>query len=353
MLNRTYIIAAGFFAVVILSPARAGPLGPPVGPIAPTPGPEPRIPISSVTTPGDADSLFKITEPGSYYLTGNITGVVGKHGIEIVVGGVTLDLNGFDLAGVPGMGGFDGVSVTTTANLSDFSISNGTIRGWGDCGIDLRAWLTFNCRIDRIRASGNANEGINTNTGATITGCSAHANANAGIRAGSGSVVQHCTATRNAGDGFVVSSGCVISHCASYDNTLSGFSIFAGSTITDCSARLNSANGIECTSLCLVRGNNCSDNGNFGDGAGIHATSSNNRIEGNACTENDRGVDVDGASNVVIRNTCSDNGTNWTIAANNLVGPIIDRTVAASGAISGDAAASTLGSTDANANYSH
>src|SRR3990172_7801801 len=78
----------------------AGDLNPPPGPITPTQ----RTPIGASTTPGDADSLFKITSPGSYYLTGNITGVgaPSMNGIEIAASGVKLDLMGFDLVGVPG-----------------------------------------------------------------------------------------------------------------------------------------------------------------------------------------------------------------------------------------------------------
>jgi len=109
----------------------AGPLTPPAGPIAPTNKTlqevEPRIAINATNTPGDADSLFKITQPGSYYLTGNITGVVGKHGIEIVDSGVTLDLMGFDLSGIPAMGAFDGVSVTNFS-LTNITIRNGSVR---------------------------------------------------------------------------------------------------------------------------------------------------------------------------------------------------------------------------------
>ena len=51
-----------------------GPLAPP-GAAAPTTKTldqvEPRIAINSTNTPGDADSLYKITQPGSSYLTGN------------------------------------------------------------------------------------------------------------------------------------------------------------------------------------------------------------------------------------------------------------------------------------------
>src|SRR5687767_12820054 len=80
----------------------AGPLDPPSGPITSTHKTltqvEPRTPISTATTPGDADSTFRITQPGSYYLTGNITGEASKKGIELILAGgsqVTIDLNGF------------------------------------------------------------------------------------------------------------------------------------------------------------------------------------------------------------------------------------------------------------------
>src|SRR6185436_1945782 len=86
--------------------AFGGDLNPPAGPVGPTMKPlseiEPRIAISALTTPGDADSLFRITQPGSYYLTGNVTGVSGKSGIGIASSGVTLDLSGFELLGVAG-----------------------------------------------------------------------------------------------------------------------------------------------------------------------------------------------------------------------------------------------------------
>ena len=64
---------------------RAGDLNPPAGPITPTQ----RTPIGASTTPGDADSLFRISQPGSYYLTGNITGNVSGS-----VGSVTGNVGG-------------------------------------------------------------------------------------------------------------------------------------------------------------------------------------------------------------------------------------------------------------------
>ncbi len=361
-------LAAG---ALLVGKAHAGPLNPPAGPIAPTPGPEPRTAINLTNTPGDADSLFKITQPGSYYLTGNITGVAGRHGIEIAASGVTLDLMGFDLGGVPAS--LDGVSATIF-NLTNITIRNGSVRGWGNEGVDLGSNFADNSTVIDVRASGNAGSGITVGTGGMITGCSAAFNGGTGISTTSGGTITRCSAAGNTSNGIAAGSGSTITGCSAFDNTANGISTSGGSTITGCSASLNrargistangstiigclanrnSGNGIAVTTNCLVLANTCQANGNIGDGAGIHATASDNRIEGNNCTDNDRGIDVDVAGNIIIKNTCSGNTINWTIVANNVVGPILDRTAPASAAISGNSAPSSLGTTDANANFSY
>src|SRR5919108_5765842 len=53
---------------------------------------EPRTPIGSLP--------FTITDPGSYYLTTNLSGAANNHGISINASDVTLDLNGFALIGL-------------------------------------------------------------------------------------------------------------------------------------------------------------------------------------------------------------------------------------------------------------
>ncbi|MHC4575495.1 MAG: hypothetical protein ACYS76_15445 [Planctomycetota bacterium] len=78
---------------------------------------------------------------------------------------------------------------------------------------------------------------------------------------------------------------------------------------------------------CLVISNNCVANGwGVGNGAGIHADdvgSDDNRIEGNHVTDNDRGIDVDGTGNIIIKNTASGNaGDDYDIVAGNKVGTI-------------------------------
>ncbi|HZW06443.1 MAG TPA: hypothetical protein VFF65_04910, partial [Phycisphaerales bacterium] len=81
VLDRRFLLGGltGLAGIAALSAvgrnAAAGPIDPPAGPVAPTGRTlaevEPRTPIGPVTTPGDADAVFKITQPGSYYLAGN------------------------------------------------------------------------------------------------------------------------------------------------------------------------------------------------------------------------------------------------------------------------------------------
>ncbi|MBU6412576.1 MAG: hypothetical protein KGS45_03815 [Planctomycetes bacterium] len=82
---RSRFIIPAVFTTLLASLLHAGPLNPPPGPITSTHKTlteiEPRIAINATNTPGDFDSLYKITQPGSYYLTANIDGVANKSGI--------------------------------------------------------------------------------------------------------------------------------------------------------------------------------------------------------------------------------------------------------------------------------
>ena len=58
--------------------ALAGDLNPPAGPVSATMKPlnqiEPRVAINASNTPGDANSTFRIANPGSYYLCADLVG---------------------------------------------------------------------------------------------------------------------------------------------------------------------------------------------------------------------------------------------------------------------------------------
>lgn len=358
-----------------LSTAHAGPLSPPAGPVASTAKPlseiEPRIAVNATNTPGNANNSFVISQPGSYYLTSNLTGVNLKNGISIIAANVTLDLNGFTLIGVPGTG--RGINVAN--NLNNIVIKNGTITAWVGGGI-VTGGGGFGGTIENIHADGNTGAGITVNNAMTIRNCTATNNSLIGIETYSATTIIGCTASNNGSHGFTITSGVNISNCSANQNgangfnstfggnvffncvarqnDASGFNIFSETHITNCLAIDNGLDGIRAASRNFIFGNSCIGNGiDPATGAGIRATGSDNRIENNFCNTADRGIDIDTAGNIVLRNTCSGNTTNWEIAANNVVGPIIDRTAPASAAISGNSAPSSTGTSDPNANFSY
>ena len=392
MRKRTYFVV-GFTMLLAVASLVAGPLTPPVGPVTSTNKTlqevEPRTAINLTNTPGDADSLFKITQPGSYYLTGNITGLAGRHGIEITTSGVTLDLMGFALSGSAEVPALDGVS-TTVFSRTNITIRNGSVRGWGGEGVDLGTFGAFNSAVIDVHASGNTGNGIASGSGSTIAGCTASFNTGDGIVAGEGSTITGCTAFGNIGNGISASTGISITGCTAYNNTGSGItagngnmvagctasfntgsgilagsgstitgctasfndgngiSASTGSTISNCTTRANALDGIRVSFSCVVLANTCSGNG--GNGSGIHVTGSDNRIEGNNCINAGRGIDVDLAGNIIIKNTCSGNTFNWDVVAGNVCLVVQGVT---GGAILGNTGGIAPGSTDPNANFSY
>ncbi len=357
--NRTTLMA--FALTTLAGTAVAGPLTPPSGPITSTMKTmaevEPRIAINAINTPGDNDatpSLFKITQPGSYYLTGNITGVSGKYGIEIVASGVTIDLNGFELfGGGSASGSLDGIRITGNV-LVNTSVKNGSIRGWGGHGIDLVTVFTSGGSVTDIAASENGMFGLRIGQRQVAERCTAFQNGGNGISASTNCIISHCTATSNGGIGISSSANTIIAECVSANNGNVGIYAIQASTVRGCNVLFNTLDGIRVgADDCVVIGNNTSGNGFNGDGAGIRATGNSNRIEGNNCSGADRGIQVDGSNSIIIKNTCSGNTVNWVISSSNVYGPIVDRAAPAGAAVNGSAATSTLGTTDPNANFSY
>lgn len=352
--NLAALMGTAAFAML----AHAGPITPPPGPVSGTHKTltevEPRIAINAVNTPGDGTYHLKITQPGSYYLTGNVTGVSGKYGIGIAVSGVTIDLNGFELVGVTGstngiQGLFEGIERIT--------ILNGTVRNWGGSGVYIGGGSygsSSGCRIDGIVAQHNGGTGITAGfwgSNCVITNCAANSNDGTGIAAYSGAVIQSCVASTNGTYGIVAGPGTIVRDCAATSNDSHG--IYGDrATIIDCGASSNDGDGIYVIDASLVRGNRCHSNGagSGNDGANIHVLGRDNRIEGNNCLTSDRGIDVDEPGNFIAGNTCSGNTSNWSVVAGNVC-YVVSATTAA--AIEGSSGGTSPGSTSAWANFSY
>ena len=343
---------------------------------------EPRIDVAKL--PGDVGSHVIISNAGSYYLSANLE-VTKTNGITIAAAGVTLDLNGFEIARVSGSGG-DGIRINGGSDRA--TVRNGTIRGFS-FGVDGNPGpYSKGCLFEQLAVTGCSAYGIFAGETARVLDCRAQDNPGIGIYAWVGSIISGCTAQGNQGYyGIAGYIGATISGCTAYGNVGTGafsYGIFcygagtitacvsrnnsntnspgnpslgvgiyadSGSTVKDCTVSNNKGDGIQIGNNCLVVGNNCSFNGFNGDGAGIHSTSARNRIEANTVTSNDRGIDVDSTASLILCNSASNNGTNYVIAANNKVGTIV--LAPNSVAISGDTGGAGVGSTDPWANFTH
>jgi parallel beta-helix repeat protein len=345
---------------------------------------DPRTPINATNTPGDVDSIYRINSAGSYYLTANFTGVSGKSGIVIAASGVTLDLMGFELAGVAGS--VDGVQVFGGRN--NIAIRNGTLRNWGSDGVD--AVNATNGQYQDLRLSANAATGLSCGPNSMLVNCTAQSNGGTGFNAtGDSCTVSGCTAQSNSGNGISTALGSNVSGCVTVANTVHGISVGGASTISACSTYINQSRGIttgdsctitgctvrsngldgidtgfDCTITgctvrrndgagivastgntvigctvafngsdgiyvltdCQVRNNNCRQNGRTSSFAsGIVTQGSQNRIDENQVTGNSQyGIRCQVGGNVITRNVAGANGSaNWNILGLNSFGPVV------------------------------
>lgn len=368
-------LACTLIAAATLAPA--GPLNPPAGAIASSGKTltevEPRTIINATNTPGDANCTYRITQPGSYYLTGNLVGVSGKDGIWIDANGVTIDLRGFHVLGSGPGGGAKGFRLIG-GNDSNVSLLNGTVRNWASTGVDF-SLNVMGGRIEGVHAFDNGGYGIDAGANAAVVNCSAVNNGTDGIRIGHGGAVLNCTASSNDREGFSIGSNTAVSNCTAGNNTDSGFAADWGTTLTNCtatsnrehgfdldeyatvidsSATYNDLDGVNCQNGCTIRGCTLNDNGGLSTvGAGVRTSGTQNRIEGNNCTNNDFGLYITGTGNIITRNTCSGSTQNFVISAGNVHGPVVDRTAPGGATIVGNSGAGTMGTTDTNANFAY
>lgn len=437
------IRTAAVVALPVLAAAAwlyAGPLNPPSGPIASTGKTltevEPRIAINSTNTPGDADSIYRISASGSYYLPGNMVAGTGKSAIEIAASNVTIDLSGFTITSLSTL---PSIRLVLTGR-TNITIRNGNIGALGDGGIDIAPNLvgtpTEGGCVENVHVSGTSGVGILVGNGVLVLNCTASENGDHGIKTGTGCTVSHCSSRSNIGVGFLTGTGTTVTDCTASNNSSHGFSIARGgsvsrctadsndqigivtgpectitgsssthsgsnginaggqSTITDCTASFSGTTGITASIGCTIAGSTSSFNaldgilagtgstvnactvsenshdgivvpsdctvmscachangGQSGDGAGIHASNTNNRIQNNNCTGADRGIDVDGTGNIITGNTCSGNTTNWTVVTGNVC-LVVSATPTIS-VINGDSGGTSPGSTNPFANFTY
>jgi len=323
-MKRIILLLGSVIAITAIQPVRAaGPLVPP-GP----PGPlfktldevQPRTPISSLP--------FTISQPGSYYLTTNLAGVAGQHGIIITGPRVTIDLMGFELRGVPGS--LSGILMNPATSPH---IRNGSITGWGQDGIN--GTNGGGGIIEHLRVSNNGRYGISFNSGSQIRQCIVFANGDVGIYLSNDVEVDDCIASGNGTHGIQAGTGSTVRRCLTVGNSaagitgsgLDGLNIvecnaeFNGSGITtlgqtivkDSFARSNRVAGISVGPASTVQGCNASDNGTNGITADLGSSvqqciAENNRGHGivarNGTTVLNCSARINGFDNIQVDGDC-------------------------------------------------
>jgi hypothetical protein len=273
---------------------------------------EPRIPIGPDTTPGDATAVYVITEPGSYYLTGNVAGEPGKNGIRISPSvGLrlfTIDLNGFSLIGVPGS--LEGISTLARCN-----VRNGSADLWGGNGITIGSGT-----VENVSAIFNGAIGIRAGSDNLIVNCRAISNGSHGISCADVSTVRNCVSANNAGRGLNIDGVGTVTDSVFYANDAGG--ILTGvATISGCTFFSNSGPTIE-----DIGRSHIFDNDINAGATGILTTGPSSRVERNNVSGCSIGFQATGTGAIFTANTASACTTPFDIGAGNRHGPIIDAT---------------------------
>jgi hypothetical protein len=282
-------VAGAAAGALLTRGAGAGPLNPPPGPITSTGKTltevEPRVAINAANTPGNAESTYRITQPGSYYLTGNINGEANKFGILIEASDVSIDLSGFAVVGVGGI--FSGIT-SQSSQYRNIIVRNGIIRDWGGSGITLISGQ--NALIEDIIALENGDRGISVGICSIIRRCIAFANSNLGIQCSHSCIVEACTVRDNANIGLQVGNDSVVTNCSAVNNS-SGFSLGARCIARDCTAQQHVFNGFSTSGN--TRFEHCSAEGSGFSGFSalsgcsfIGCSARNNTTDGFRATDN-------------------------------------------------------------------
>lgn len=299
-------IFAAFAAMLLSGVVIAGGLTPPSGPVAPTMKPldavEPRIAINQQNTPADADSVFVITQPGSYYLTGDVTfspnPFATQTGIKIAASDVTIDMNGFAIVGTGNT--FGELGIEAIGNQSRIMIKNGRLRRLGAGGIDFSDDTA--CRVEGVFAHLCEPFGFSLGRRSTIIDSEVRESFDSfglslaaitlgeesrargtrvidstirGFNLGEGCVMIDCHVERDALYGFLLADGCVVRESSAVEVQGIGFDAGHDAQFDACVSRDNGEGGFRAGRRAVFDGCVARNNAESGFSAGDHSVLTN------------------------------------------------------------------------------
>lgn len=224
-------------------------------------------------TPVAGGVAATISQPGSYYLTGNIT-VGSGNGITITANHVSLDLNGFTISSTANPP--SGTGILLASSLTNISICNGFIFGmvtnngaaaYGGKGFANGVSYTGSQPVDAcvsdLSVSGvtgygiNLNSNVGYNTGNTVESCLVNNCGGFGILAdkvfdcsadvGTASAVFSGTASRTRGVSYSsegVHAALTAENCSGQSTSFYGMDV--GVAAINCYAQSSTSYGLQC-----------------------------------------------------------------------------------------------------------
>jgi hypothetical protein len=172
--------------------------------------------LAGGVTAGDGVGFpVTISAPGSYRLSSDLTVPnADTNAVSITADGVTLDLNGFSVAGPTvctysgglSCGGTEGTGTGIVAATSRVTVRNGRVRGMGSDAIDLGALG----RVEDVDVVSNGGAGITLGDAGVAHRNRVTLNLGAGIAAGDGASVSDNRVVRNNGAAISVAAGAVV-----------------------------------------------------------------------------------------------------------------------------------------------
>lgn len=183
--------------------------------------------VAGGVTPGDAAGFpAKITAPGSYRLGGNLTVPDGNVGIEVTTSDVSIDLDGFRIAGGPAGGTSNGIfGVSTTGDR--LTVRNGTITGFEGAGIYASSKLFL--VVEDMRLINNA-FGLDAGSSkfTRVANSTIALNSATGMRCGLSCQLEGSIVSNNTYHGITIVSGTVLGNTFANNG---GYAIVASTSI--------------------------------------------------------------------------------------------------------------------------
>lgn len=212
---------------------------------------QPRVPVQTLP--------YVIDQPGSYYLTGNLSGATG---IVIEASNVTLDMQGFDLVGA-GPSVAEGIRVDDDGPYENVVIRNGKIRNWGDYGIDAST-ASF-CHFEDLQLLDNSGVGLAAGASARVIDCTVIRSGDGdGIVTGPHSIIQGGLVSGNEGIGINAGDFSIVNDSVAASNAVHGIEVGMSSTVRDCTTEDNLVNGIWAGPSSVIISSTANDNGEVG-----------------------------------------------------------------------------------------